>query len=137
MLAAIACGSSRSATPAPTTVTAADHPAASAPPPAEVAAAPAPHQAEALPGELVCKITDAMGVQTELFVDGAKAELRRIAPSGTSEVKALTAGRHGGMIIADKPGETDLVVHAATVRDQNGKRYMRLGDWNEPWTACE
>ena len=78
-----------------------------------------------------------MGVTTELFLDGSKAQLRRVAPSGVTEVKVLTATRDSGMLIADTPGEMDLVVHAAAVREMNGKKYMRLGGYSEPWTPCE
>jgi hypothetical protein len=139
VLAAAACASPRSASgPATTTVSAGESARTSPPPTPEAtpseprAAAPAP-----LSGELVCKTTDASGVTHELFLDGSRALLRRAAPSGMAEVKVLVTQREGGMLIADVPGETDLVSHAATLREFYGKKYLRLGDYSSPFSPCE
>ena len=49
----------------------------------------------------------------------------------------LNAERYKGLVIADVPGEIDLVRHAAVVGDVSGKRHMRAGDVSQSWSACE
>jgi hypothetical protein len=119
---------------AATTVTAADVPAA--PASREAAAAP-----EALPGKLVCRTTSIQEGTTELFLDwngtSAKGFLRHIAPSGNTTIKNVKAERYKGMIIADDTLNVDLVVHAATIAEYEGKPHMRLGDYKQSWAKCE
>lgn len=117
-------------------------------------AAPAPredraerHEAEAAPsstpaaapveGQLVCKTKDAFGVVTELYAEGDKGTLRSLAPSGNVEEKRLKIERLGNVIFADEPSSEDLAVHAVTLRHAEGKTFLRQGDWNQAWSACQ
>jgi hypothetical protein len=67
----------------------------------------------------------------------AKGSLEHVAPSGNATSQRVHAERYKGMIVADDVAETDLVAHAAVVTEKDGKRYMRVGDDNQPWLACE
>jgi len=101
----------------------------------------APTIAEERPaGELVCRIDGPEG-KAELYLDWKKSSatgvLRIVAPSGNVTEHKVEAERYQGMIIADDIHSRDLVVHAATVRDHEGKRYMRIGEWSQSWTACQ
>ena len=125
-----------------TTITAAD--VASATPPGETqsataAGAAAPSELPA--GQLVCRTQSRVEGTSELFLDWtgetATGSLRRVAPSGMVYVQPVRAERAGGMMIVDATCETDLVVHAAIVRQDNGKQLMRVGDGNQSWWACE
>lgn len=77
---------------------------------------------------------------TELVLhwDGATAKgtLQRTAPSGNVTTLRLRAERHDDSIIADEINEKDLVSHAAVIRVQNGKRYMRT-EASSAWLACQ
>lgn len=126
----VACAPTTSAT----TVTAADVAA-----PASREATPA--AADASFGSLVCRTKSIQEGTTELYLswDGpsARGVLRRIAPSGNETVQNVKAERFKGLIIADDTMTVDLVVHAATIAQHEGKPHIRLGDWKQPWAACE
>lgn len=118
-------------------------PAASAPAetsPSEPAAAPTP-TSEAPSAQLACRTKSATLGTSELLLDwqggAAKGTLHRTAPSGNVTDVAVRAERYNGMIVADDVHQTDLVVHAAVVTEKDGKKYMRLGDANQTWLACE
>jgi hypothetical protein len=134
LVAAAGCASPPAASVAPAR---APRTAAADVAPATVAPATAEALAKEPLGELVCRTTDTVGVAYALFIEGTMARLRRVAPSGVTEVRILTVAHTDGMLIADVPGETDLVAHAATVRELHGNRLMRVGNWNEPWLGCE
>jgi hypothetical protein len=51
-------------------------------------------------------------------------------------VQKVRAERMGATVVADDIFEKDLVVHAAIVREEGGKRYMRAGD-DKPWLVCK
>lgn len=90
--------------------------------------------------EVACRTRSIHQGTTELVLrwEGttAKGMLQRTAPSGNVTTTNVRAERHDGMIIADDVFETDLVSHAAVVRVDHGKRYMRT-DASSPWLACE
>jgi hypothetical protein len=93
-------------------------------------------------GQLACRTKSAIDGTSELYLDWnggtvAKGVLRRVAPSGMVYVDPVKAERYKGAIIADPPESLDLASHAAVVGSQNGKQYMRVGDSNQAWTACE
>jgi hypothetical protein len=103
---------------------------------------PAPKEAEPPPpGQLVCRASSIHDGTTELFLEwnggAAKGTLRRTAPSGMVSQQNVRAERYKGMIVADDTLSTDLVVHAATVREHNGKPHIRLGESKQGWIACE
>ena len=140
--ALVGCGTAGPPRTAATTTTAADV----ASPSSDEAAAPIPGALEAsqapdVPGVLACRTKSTADGTTELFLDGtgdsAKGTLRRVAPSGMTYVQVVRAERYKGVLIVDEPSCTDLVTHAAVVARQNGKQYMRLGDAQQPWSACE
>jgi hypothetical protein len=147
ILAAGALVACAPATASSTTLTAADVSEPAAPSARESAPAEEP-AAEAAPsplpspgGERICVATDPFGVTTELFLEWTgeegKGTLRRRTPSGMVTELPVRAERAGGLVVADGPGPVDLVSHAATVRSIEGKPYMRLGDYNQPWSLCE
>jgi hypothetical protein len=131
-VALVACASPA----APTTLTAAD---ISTPSAREAAKDATP--GAAAEGQLVCRTKSSAEGTTELFLEWkgteAKGSLRRTAPSGNVTTQNVHAERYKGMIIADDTSATDLVIHAATVADHNGKQHIRLGDWKSGWAACE
>ena len=92
-------------------------------------------------GERACRATSAEGGTSELYLvwsEGkATGTLRKIAPSGMITDQRVRAERHKDMIVADDPASNDLAVHAATVASKDGKRYLRAGDWNQRWVACD
>jgi hypothetical protein len=130
---AVACAPDR---PASTVLTSADVTAKDVPT-AKEEAAPAE---EPPAGELVCRIDGPEG-KAELYLDWKKSSatgtLRIVAPSGNTTEHKVEAERYKGMIIADDIHSRDLVVHAATVRDHEGKRYMRIGEWSQSWMKCQ
>jgi hypothetical protein len=132
-----ACAPPRAAT---TSLTAAELPALDS---REAAVEAAPSEAarasaDRPAGQLACRSKDTFGVVLEVHVDGAKGTLRRVSPSGMVSERPLTIERGEGVIIGDDPAEpSDLVTHAATVRQIKGKPYVRVGDWQQPWSACE
>jgi hypothetical protein len=65
----------------------------------------------------------------------AKGTLEHIGQSGNVTTYSVRAERQDGMIIADDVFQTDLASHAAVVREQNGKRYMRAE--GGAWLACQ
>ena len=119
-----------------TSTTAAAVSTASSPPSPETAEA-----AEVPAGELACRTTSVTEGTSELYLDWsgevAKGVLRRVVPSGMVYVLPVRAERYKGAIIADAPAETDLVCHQAVVGQQDGKKYMRVGDRQQPWTLCD
>jgi hypothetical protein len=131
----VACAPTQTAS---TTTTAADLPSPSrsdAPSTREAADADGPE------GQLACKSRSMAEGKAELYLDwngsSARGTLRREAPSGMVSVQNIRAERYKGMVIADDTLSTDLVVHAATLREHNGKKYIRLGDYKQAWLACE
>jgi hypothetical protein len=135
------CAASQTAT---TTITAADLPLPAA---REVAPSTTEQGADERPaaeipkGELVCRAKSPLVGTIELYVDGAgeeaSASLRTIAPSGVITLERLRAHRHKGLVFADDPAQTDLVVHAATVAPHDGKKMIRLGEPGQTWASCE
>jgi hypothetical protein len=95
------------------------------------------------PGELVCRGKSTLEGTIELYVEWsgsagpARGTLRTTAPSGAITERPVQAEKHKAMILADAPGNVDLVSHTATVTQENGKRMVRLGEPNSPWTTCE
>ena len=89
-------------------------------------------------GALACKTRDAFGVVTEVYLEGRgrTGTLRRITPSGMNEEESLRFERSGGALIGDRPTSDDLAVHAVTIREAEGKKYLRLGDRKQSWSAC-
>jgi hypothetical protein len=128
-----ACAPTTAAAPPPaarppvaeTTTTSADVPSA------PEASDPAPP-----PGKLVCRTTTPARTYA-LYVDGEHATLRVTDQGGAPLDQFLAAATHDGAIIVDRPGSTDLVSHAATVRTRDGHTRMQLGDFNQPWSDCE
>lgn len=92
-------------------------------------------------GQLACRTKTVAEGTAELFLEwsgtSATGVLRRVAPSGEVYLQPVRAERVKGTIIADDPASSDLVVHAATIHEQDGKRYIRLGDYRQSWSACE
>ena len=104
--------------------------------------APAAKEAPPPPdGQLVCRSTSVAEGTTELYLEwkgsAAKGTLRRVAPSGETHVQKVQAERYKGMIVADDTLSTDLAIHAATIREHNGKQRIRLGDAKQGWSVCE
>lgn len=93
------------------------------------------------PGRLVCRAKDPFGVVNELVLEWqgseAKGVLRRLTPSGNVEEQRVNAERYKGLVIADAPGETDLMNHVAIVDARAQKRMMRTGTSTISWSACE
>lgn len=90
--------------------------------------------------EVVCR-TQSLNegtVELSLHWDGtsAKGTLQRTAPSGNVTTLRLRAERTADSIVADEINEKDLVTHAAVVRTQNGKKYMRT-EASSAWLACQ
>ena len=110
-------------------------------PTSPAAAADTANVGETPAGQLICRVKTTSDGTSELYLtwDGATATgvLRRSVPSGMVYVQRVQAERAGAMIVADVPGESDLVSHAATVRTENGKQYLRLGEGSRAWSACE
>jgi hypothetical protein len=95
------------------------------------------------PGERACRMKRASGT-TELFLDWeggsvAKGVLRTVTPSGMIHLQRVRAERYKGMIFADDPADADwdLVCHTAVIAQRDGKPYMRIGEGDQPWSACE
>ncbi len=93
-------------------------------------------------GQLVCRVKDAYGTTSELYIDWKGKEgtgvLRQLAASGMEHEQRVRAEREGEIIFADDvKAETDLLVHTATVTRRDGKGHMRLGDMKQPWSPCE
>lgn len=126
---------------ASTTITSADvagsTPQASPAPEATVT----PSDSELPAGKLVCRTKSGVDGTSELYLawtgNEATGSLRRVAPSGMVYVQPVRAERTSGLIVVDGTSETDLVSHAATIRNDGGKQLMRLGDPGQAWTACE
>lgn len=136
----VACAAPRAATVSLTSADVSPSPSipASREPTPEATAPSAAAPAADLPaGQLACATKDEFGVRLELYLDGAKGTLRRVAPSGHAEARPLRIERHQGALIADDPNETDLASHVATLRQQGGKQYLRLGDPTQSWSPCE
>jgi hypothetical protein len=93
------------------------------------------------PGQLACRTKSAIDGTSELYLEWngtiARGVLKRVAPSGMVYVEPVKAERYKGAIIAGPPESIDLATHAAVVGSQNGKQYMRVGDSQQAWTACE
>jgi hypothetical protein len=90
----------------------------------------------------VCRAKNtAEGTTAELFLDwngnSAKGTLRTRTGSGMVGLHKVEAERYKGAIIADDTSASDLVVHAAVVGERHGRKYIRLGEWNERWWVCE
>lgn len=90
--------------------------------------------------EVVCR-TQSLDQGTQELVlhwngSEAKGTLQQTAPSGNVTTLRLRAERHDGSIVADEINQKDLVSHAAVVRVQNGKKYMRT-EGSAAWLACQ
>ena len=110
-----------------------------APAPADDAS-PAP---ELPPGELACRTKQASGTR-ELVLEWeggtiAKGVLRTVTPSGMIHLQKVRAERSNGLIVADDPSDSDwdLVCHTAMIGERGGKHFMRVGEGEQPWIACE
>jgi hypothetical protein len=140
VIVAAALAACAQARPTPTTVTAADVPAE----PMKVAtqeAAPAAKDPAPPSDAPVCRTKRPGGGVTELVLEWkgeeAKGFLRTTAASGNVTTQRVQAMRHKGMIVADDLNSTDLVDHAALVRNQDGKTYILLADHEQIWSLCE
>jgi hypothetical protein len=136
-----ACARPPASAPTTTAADLAATPGESTPAPREATGAPEADRSEnADAGQLVCKTSGIFGT-SELFLEwngtAAKGLLRRVAPSGMAYRQRVQAERANGMIVVDDAGETDLAVHAAVVRQVDGKQHMRLGDGPGAWSACQ
>jgi hypothetical protein len=95
------------------------------------------------PGQLACRTKTPVDGTIELFLDwsgtNAKGLLRRVANSGELYMQKVKAERFKTLIVVDAltSTTTDLTAHTAIVGEQNGKKYLRLGEWKEQWSACE
>jgi hypothetical protein len=87
-------------------------------------------------GTLACRSRDAFGVVTNVYLEGETGTLQRLTPSGMTEEERLRFERSGGALIGDRATSEDLTVHAVTLRDADGKKYVRLGDSKQGWSAC-
>lgn len=139
---ALAAGAFVACAPPPTASTAITAAEVSRPSPAEAPPVAEAVEASEVPaGQLACRTKSRVDGTSELYLEWnggvAKGVLRRAAPSGMVYVQRVQAERSNGMIVADDAGETDLVVHAAVVRQENGKQLMRLGDGTQSWSICE
>jgi hypothetical protein len=126
LLLGVACAPATTSSTATTT-------AADVPVEREAANPPKP---QAPPGRLLCRAKTAEG-SVELYSEGSDGTLRRVVPNGDVETKSVHLEHVRSMVIADERNSTDLAVHAATIREKNGKQFIRLGDWNQPWAGCE
>lgn len=92
-------------------------------------------------GPLVCRATVPSYGTIELYTKWEGAEgaglLRRVAPSGMRYEQRIRAERQGSLVIADDPNAKDITAHAAILRSQNGKTFVRLGEGPEGTYACE
>ena len=129
---------------ASTTITSADVAGSTpqAPPAPEATVTPSDSSDSAPPaGKLVCRTKSGVDGTSELYLawsgNEATGSLRRVAPSGMVYVQPVRAERTSGLIVVDGTCETDLVSHAATIRNDGGKQLMRVGDPGQAWTACE
>ena len=137
------CATAQAPAP-PTSLTSAE---VSRPSTSDVSAARAADEAsppsELPAGQLACR-TKQLGSTTELFLDWdggaiAKGVLRTVTPSGMVHVQRVRGERYKGAIFADDPsdGDWDLVCHTAVVAQRDGRPYMRVGEGEQRWTACE
>jgi len=90
-------------------------------------------------GGVACKTQSAQEGTSVLSLKwegtSAKGTLEHIGQSGNTTTFNVKAERQNGMIIADDVFQTDLVSHAAVIKEQNGKRYMRAEGGS--WLACQ
>lgn len=103
--------------------------------------APAAASTESPHGPLACRATVPSYGTVELYTKWEGAEgtgvLRRVAPSGMRYEQRVHAERQGSLVIADDPNAKDITAHAAILRSQNGKTFVRLGEGPEGTYACE
>lgn len=92
-------------------------------------------------GQLTCRAATATEGTVELYLvwgsTSASGTLRRKAQSGAITEQKVHAERVQGAIVADDVLSTDLVVHAAMIREHKGHTFVRLGDWKQGWTRCQ
>lgn len=94
-------------------------------------------------GQLACRTKTPVDGTIELFLEwkgtDGKGVLRRVANSGELYLKKVRAERAKTLIVVDDLAATtvDLTAHTAIVGEQSGKRYIRLGEWKDQWSACE
>ena len=129
---AFACASDP---PAQATLTAADIAKLKAPPaPKDSTPPPMPEDA----GKLACRATARDQGEVVLYLKwengSAKGVLRTTAPSGNVTQLNVGADSHNGITVVDDVLSGDLVEHAAIVRNQDGKRSMRLNGGT--WLTC-
>jgi len=141
VIASLVAGCASSGQVGTTTMTAADVPV-SAPetPPASRPESIEAREEPARPaGDLVCRAKTENGT-AELYLtwegSTAKGTLRTLAPSGLVTEKTVRAQRDKGLIVAHDIWEDDILVHSAVVSDANGKKHIRLNDWNSA-ASCE
>ena len=89
-------------------------------------------------GSLECRAKQ--GDRTyELFLlwDGnlAGGSLRTIA-GGQATTKAVQGELYKGLVLVNPAGSTDPAQRIATMQEE-GTRILQVGDWKEPWLACE
>lgn len=130
---AFACASDP---PAQATLTAADIAKLKEPPaPKDTTPPPMPEDA----GKLACRATSRDQGTVELYLKwengSAKGVLRTTAPSGNVTQLNVGADGHNGITVVDDVLSGDLVEHAAIVRNQDGKRIMRLNGAST-WLTC-
>lgn len=90
-------------------------------------------------GKLVCHATRPDRGSYELYLKWtngtAKGVLRDIAPSGNVTTTNVGADSHGGVTVVDELFNGDLAEHAAIVKNQDGKRLMRVNGAGA-WLVC-
>lgn len=103
-------------------------------------AAPLPTEGEVPEdGKLVCHATRPDRGSYELYLKWtngtAKGVLRDIAPSGNVTKTNVGADSHGGITVVDELFNGDLAEHIAIVKNDDGKRLMRVNGAG-PWLVC-
>lgn len=92
-------------------------------------------------GQLVCQTSSKTDGTLELRLDWkgttAAGTLRRVAPSGAVTEQRVTAEQFEGKIVADDIWSKDVAVHAAVVRQLNGKKQITVGDAAQGWKTCD
>ena len=98
------------------------------------------HIGERPAGDLVCHVTSNEHGTAELYLKWSGGEasgtLRKITPSGMTSDTKVHAERVQGAIVADDVASTDLVSHAAMIKEHKGKKLVRVDEW-KTWVPCQ
>lgn len=103
----------------------------------EVVAAPAPPKG----APLECRATRG-GRTVELFLtwerNTASGSLRTAQGDGGFATLAVKAELYKGLVLVNPADAPDPGSRVATVQEQDeGKKVIQVGDWNQPWLPCE